>query len=574
MDSEPEHDRVRRWQQTNRRFSMAMVVLWAGVTLVHEGYRLRVFESQQVLRAALDTAVVASFVFRLLLGLLGNRPLQDRLHQFWREAAFLILAVILLLSVHAGTLAVAARLAPGGLRRIVATSWGKRYISALYRRPMLVLALSFAVTILVGTLFLSLPAATENGHAAPFLVALFTATSATCVTGLIVVDTPAFFSRFGETVILLLIEIGGLGIMTLSAALFVVMGRRLSARQRRMLSSVVDEMSLRDAASVVVNIVRTTLLVEVVGSTVLLLVWWRSFPNLPEAIYSSVFHAISAFCNAGFSLFSDNLSRFASNPWVNLLFATLVVLGGLGFGVVMEIFSLRPLLESPARRLRRMQMHTKVVLATSGMLVLFGALILFFSEFDHSAEGLPVPSKLLAATFHSISARTAGFNTLDLALLSPVGVLGLVFLMFIGGSPGGTAGGIKTTSFAALLLTVRAMLLGREDIEVFGRTISKENFYRAMAVGTVSFGLVAIGFTLLVATQDLPFMQLLFECVSAFGTVGLSMGVTAQLDAVGQVLIIVLMFAGRVGPLSLALVAAEERERSNYRYPEAKLLVG
>jgi len=215
-----------------------------------------------------------------------------------------------------------------------------------------------------------------------------------------------------------------------------------------------------------------------------------------------------------------------------------------------------------------------VVLVTSGLLILLGGLALFYAEFDHSLKALPAQAKVQAALFHAVSARTAGFNLVDFGALSSVGVIVLCLLMFVGGSPGGTAGGIKTTSFAALILAVRAILWGREDIEVFGRTISKENLYRAFAVGTISFVVVIVWFTMLVATQSLGFIELLFECVSAFGTVGLSMNVTPKLNALGQLLIVFLMFIGRVGPLSLALVASEASERAGYRYPEAKLLVG
>jgi trk system potassium uptake protein TrkH len=562
--------RLETLQRLGRQATIVAAMSWLIFGVLHHGYRLQWVRGQDALHIAADACVVAAYAFGIVVRFLLFRQEGKSARRFWIDLLFLVFSLFLSWTLHAGTAAVILRRAQGGFVLLAATPWGRRYVTALARRPALVMVLSFAVTIAVGTLLLTFAAATEDGGGAPFLTAFFTATSATCVTGLIVVDTPAYFSLFGELVILGLIQVGGLGIMTLSAALFVLMGRRLTARQRRVLSSVLDETGLRDVGVLVQNIFQTTMIIEGLGALLLFVRWYGDFASIAETAYMSIFHSVSAFCNAGFSLLSLNLMDYVADPVVNLVMALLIVLGGLGFTVLSDLYAHRSL----RRRGPGLSTHTRVVLLTSAALILVGGIALFYFEYAHSLAPYSVPVKLQAAFFQSVSARTAGFNSIDMTRITPVAALVFTALMFIGGSPGGTAGGIKTSTFALLVLSVRTIIRGREEIEVFGRSISKENLHRALAVSMASFGIVFVAFTWLLASQAVDYVSLLFESVSAFGTVGLSMGATAQLTAFGKVLIIALMFAGRVGPLSLALAVGEEMERLVYRYPTTKLLVG
>ncbi len=562
--------RLEKLQRHGRQATIVAAMLWLIFGVLQHGYRLHLVPWQDALHITADACVVAAYAFGILVRFLLIRHEGKPTRRLWVDLLFLVFSLFLAWTLHAGTGAVILRRAQGGLALLAATPWGKRYVTALAHRPTLVMVLSFAVTIAVGTLLLTFAAATEDGGGAPFITALFTATSATCVTGLIVVDTPTYFSLFGELVILGLIQVGGLGIMTLSAALFVLMGRRLTARQRRVLSSVLDETGLRNVGSLVQNIFQATMIIEGLGALVLFVRWYGDFDSITQTAYMSIFHSVSAFCNAGFSLLSLNLMQYVADPVVNLVIALLIILGGLGFMVLSDLYAQRSL----RRRGPGLTTHTRVVLLTSAALVLVGGIAVFYFEYAHSLAPYPVLVKLQAAFFQSVSARTAGFNSIDMTRITPVAALVFVVLMFIGGSPGGTAGGIKTSTFALLVLSVRTIIRGRDEIEVFGRSISKENLYRALAVSMASFGIVLVVFTWLLASQTVDFVSLLFESASAFGTVGLSMGATTQLTALGKVLIIALMFAGRVGPLSLALAVGEEAERLVYRYPTTKLLVG
>ncbi len=562
--------RLETLQRLGRQTTIVAAMLWLIFGVLQHGYRLQWVPWQDALHIAADSSVVAAYAFGIVVRFLLFRQEGKSARRFWIDLLFLVFSLFLAWTLHAGTAAVILRRAQGGFVLLAATPWGRRYVTALARRPALVMVLSFAVTIALGTLLLTFAAATEDGGGASFLTAFFTATSATCVTGLVVVDTPTYFSLFGELVILGLIQVGGLGIMTLSAALFVLMGRRLTARQRRVLSSVLDETGLRDVGVLVQNIFQATMIIEGLGALVLFVRWYGDFDSITQTAYMSIFHSVSAFCNAGFSLLSLNLMDYVADPVVNLVIALLIILGGLGFMVLSDLYAHRSL----RRRGPGLTTHTRVVLLTSAALILVGGIAVFYFEYAHSLAPYPVLVKLQAAFFQSVSARTAGFNSIDMTQITPVAALVFVGLMFIGGSPGGTAGGIKTSTFALLVLSVRTIIRGRDEIEVFGRSISKENLYRALAVSMASFGIVFVVFTWLLASQAVDFVSLLFESVSAFGTVGLSMGATTQLTALGKVLIIALMFAGRVGPLSLALAVGEEMERLVYRYPTTKLLVG
>lgn len=466
------------------------------------------------------------------------------------------------------------------------TGAGRRIVEGLFRDPAKATLRSFAVAIALGTVFLSLPRATANGRGLPFVEALFTATSATCVTGLTVVNTsgdsalnPALptFSLFGQLVILLLLQIGGLGIMTLSTAAAAMMaGGRLSLGERSLLASILDEDGPASATGILRSILGMTLAFEAVGALVLT---WRFLPLFPDApgqaAWHGVFHAVSAFCNAGFSLWNRSLLDFRTDPVVNLTISALVIAGGLGFTVVAALFAKKTWRGGLRGLFGRLPLHARLALTVTGLFLLGGMLALLWLDADGGLRGLPWGDRLWAAWFQSVSARTAGFNTIDLAGTSRAALLVYLFLMFVGASPGGTGGGIKTTTFGLLVLSIRATLRGREGVEVWGRRIAPRTMMKVSVVTLVSFGACLLASGILMATQPhLTIEQLMFETVSAFGTVGLSLGATPSLDALGKLVVTFLMYLGRVGPLTLTLAIGARRASSGLVYPEGRVIVG
>ncbi|RMG55583.1 MAG: Trk family potassium uptake protein [Acidobacteria bacterium] len=441
-------------------------------------------------------------------------------------------------------------------------------------KPAQMLALSFLFTIGVGTYFLTLPAATADQQGASFLNALFTATSATCVTGLIVVDTSTYWSRFGQTVILILIQIGALGIMTISTSAALLLGRRLGLRERVVLHEIFDEAMAEELIRLIRNIITLTFVIESVGFALLLVEFLGRAPSWTEALYQAVFHSVSAFCNAGFSLASDSLMGFVNDLGVNLIISTLIILGGLGYTVLGGISSLWPVKRRLRLRWRALSLHTKLTLVTSLALISLGTVLFFFFEFDNTLLHLSLKDQIVAAYFQSVTARTAGFNTVDIGQLKPTTLFVLMILMFIGASPGSTGGGIKTTTVAVLILSVRSIIHQREEVEAFGRTISRTMIYKAAAIAVISLGVVLSLLLVLLAVEQGDFLALAFEAVSAFGTVGLSTGITPQLTTWGKLIIIIMMYVGRIGPLTLALAIGEPKRRLPIAYPQGRVWIG
>jgi trk system potassium uptake protein TrkH len=454
------------------------------------------------------------------------------------------------------------------------TRWFQRILLAFQIRPTQQVALTFLLCILGGAYLLTIPAATADGRGAPLLDALFTATAAVCVTSLTVVDTGSFFSTFGQSVILGLIQVGGLGIMTLSTSIALLFKRKLGIRTRAMMHDLKEEASFQKLNSIIFYIVRVTLIIEAVGAFCLYVRWRGDFPTEGEALFSSVFHSVSAFCNAGFSLFSSSLSHYRGDLMVNFTVTTLIVLGGLGFTTLAAFINAGPFRRGWRDYLTRMPTHTKLALVTTFSLLLAGTLYIFFFEFDGALAPLGMKDKLLASYFQSVTLRTAGFHTVDLASFQNVTLWLMIIWMFIGGCPSSTAGGIKATTAGILVLAVRAMLMGREDVEIFGRSISKEVVYKSIAIVIISLLLVTVCFSLLLVSQAGSFVGLLFETVSGFANVGLSLGVTPTLGVAGKIIIIFLMYAGRIGPLTLALAVGEQAYRAKFHYPAARILVG
>lgn len=428
-----------------------------------------------------------------------------------------------------------------------------------------IVAISFLATILVGTLILTFPTATTDGRGASFIDALFTSTSATCVTGLIVQDTPTYFSTFGQIVILVLIQLGGLGIMTYSAFVALLIGR-FSLGQRKMMQEMLEEE--RNVLGMIVYIFTMTLIIEAVGVVLLFARWVFHFKDPGTALYFSLFHSVSAFCNAGFSLFSDSLMHFVSDPAINVIIMLLIFVGGIGFIVVYDINGIL------WKRRKTLSPHSKLVLVTSGLLLIAGFFIIFFFEFDKVLVGKTLPTKICASLFQSVTPRTAGFNTLDIASLSQITLTVLIMLMFIGASPGSTGGGIKTSTFAILLLSLRGTLKAEADVVAFKRTIPDSIIMKAISLLVSVLILVATIFILLMIFEDKPYLELLFETVSAFGTVGLSTGITPELSVGGKLLITLLMYLGRIGPLTMGLALSKGLRRSKITYPDARIMIG
>lgn len=432
--------------------------------------------------------------------------------------------------------------------------------------PAQTIVAGFAGIILLGALLLSLPAASESGTSPPLLTALFTATSAVCVTGLVVVDTATTWSLFGELVILVLIQIGGLGYMAVATLLAILLGRRIGLRERVALQESHNLYTIGGIVRFTRAILRLTLSIEAVGALLLAIRWIPEFgPGL--GLYYAVFHAVSAFNNAGFDLMGGfrSLTPFVSDPAVNLIIAALIIVGGLGFIVLID-------LGSP----RRLNLHAKVVLATTAILIGLGTVLVLLIEAANPATlgPLSVPQKLLAAFFQGVTPRTGGFNTVDIARMYEPTLMLLIVLMFIGASPGGTGGGIKTTTFVVPLMVIKAMLQGRQDAEVFHRRLDPVVAYRAVTIALLGVAFVVTMAVLLSITERVPFLQAAFETVSAFGTVGLSTGITPSLTTAGRIIIIATVFTGRVGLLTVAFALTRRQRPANYRYPEERILVG
>lgn len=440
--------------------------------------------------------------------------------------------------------------------------------------PTQLIVFGFATLILLGTLILNLPIASRNSQPVGFVNALFTATSSVCVTGLIVVDTGTHWTVFGQVVIALLIQIGGLGIMTMSTLFALLLGRRITLRERLLIQESLNQFDLEGLVRLTRNIILATLTIELAGAIMYSLVFVPEF-GLKKGIAFGVFHSIAAFCNAGFDLIGEfrSFTPYAGNFTINITAMMLIIIGGLGFSVWMDIYQV-----FKERNTRNLSLHSKVVLTTTVFLILFGAVFIFSMEFynPETIRNMPFLEKVLASFFHSVSPRTAGINTLDMTALTTPTKFMTIILMFIGGSPGSTAGGIKTATAAILAITVIAVVKGKEEPEVYERRIPTYLIYRAMAVAAISLTLVVFVTMVLSITEDADFMTLFFETTSAFGTVGLTLNYSPNLSLIGKIIISITMFAGRVGPLTLVVAFAQRasRNKGNLKYPEDRIMVG
>ncbi len=447
----------------------------------------------------------------------------------------------------------------------------KRLQSKRSLTPTQLIVLTYVLVILGGGSLLSLPLSLKSGEFNNILDAFFTATSAVCVTGLTVVDTGTFYSMFGHAVILLLIQMGGLGIITATAFYALLLGKRIGLKERLVLKEALKHDSLGGVVRLVKAILLITLVAEATGALLLSLAFLKYFSPL-KALWYGAFHAVSAFCNAGFDILGQEFSAYSSliflqnDKLVLLTIATLIVLGGLGFTVVLDVLK--------QRRFRQLSLHSKLALVSSACLILLGLLFFFFTESGTLWKEMTMVDRLLNSFFLSVTSRAAGFSTVDLNQAVPATLLVLMLLMFVGASPAGTGSGIKTTTLTVLFLAAISRMRARGDLVVFNRRIDKDTILRALTVTVLAFGVIFIAIILLSFFDSHEIMKLMFEAFSAFGT-GLGIGITPDLSAGAKIVIIFLMFFGRLGPLTLAFALLERSARKEpIKFPQGNVIIG
>jgi trk system potassium uptake protein len=444
-------------------------------------------------------------------------------------------------------------------------------MDALLRRPAAAVVAGFAVAVAIGTVVLMLPVAAESGTSAGFVTALFTAVSSVCVTGLVVVDTPTYWSSFGELAILTMIQVGGIGIMTLATLLGLLIARRVGLRLQLTALAETKSLGLGEVRQVVARVLAISLVIELLIAVPLVGRFALFYDEPPgRALYLGLFHAVSAFNNAGFALFTDNMIPFATDPWICMPLGLATVLGGIGFPVLFEL----------GRRLRRRSsrwsLHVRVTAGTYGILFVVGVAAFLLGEWNNPGTLGPVDvgGKLVIGIFHGIQPRTAGFNSVDIGQMDPATLLITDVLMFIGGGSAGTAGGIKVTTFALLAFVMLAEVRGEPTVHVLGRRLPPAIQRQALTVALAGVGLVMVSTVALLHISEFGLDAVLLETVSAFATVGLSTGITDDLPTAGQLVLTALMFLGRLGPITLASALALREHERRYELPEERTIVG
>lgn len=433
-----------------------------------------------------------------------------------------------------------------------------------------ILAVGFVILIFIGATILTFPISSASGERTNFLDSLFTATSASCVTGLVTLDTGTHWSVFGQTIIMILIEIGGLGFMSFATFLAILLGKKITLKNRLIMQEAMNTFDIQGLVRMVKYVLMFTFTIQFFGALLLSSQLIPEF-GIVKGLYFSVFHSISMFCNAGFDLFGNfnSLTAYYNNTVILLTISSLIVIGGLGFTVWLEIYNYKGS--------KRLSTHTKVVLLITTILIIGGAVAIFFLEYTNPETLAPMnfKDKVVNSIFASVTPRTAGANSISTSGMTTAGIFLTIILMFIGGSPGSTAGGLKTTTFGIILFTVISVVRGREDTEVFGKRFSKGLVYKAFSLLVIGMTLVIVVTMILTITEPgESFVSLLYEATSAFGTVGLTTGVTQRLSGIGKFIIIVMMYLGRVGPLTVTLALISKQRKSKYKYPEGKVLIG
>ena len=443
-------------------------------------------------------------------------------------------------------------------------------------KPAQVMVIGFGMVILFGALILNLPIVAKNGESIGFLNALFTATSAVCVTGLIVVDTATYWNQFGQIVIITLIQIGGLGFMTMATMFSLLIGKKINLRERLLIQESLNQKDLSGLVKLTRYIIMMTFTIEAIGALLLSIVFIPEF-GLSKGIWFSIFHSISAFCNAGFDLMGtitgeySSITYFVDNILINLVVATLIILGGIGFPVILDVIN--------NRKYSKLNIHSKLVINTTAILIVIGFIFIFITEFNNkmSLGGLTMKEKILSSLFQSVTLRTAGYTTIDLTLLKESTIFLMIILMLMGASPASTGGGLKTTTIATLYLTVKSFILGKEDIEVYQRRLSDETVKKSIGIFFIGVSIVLFGTLILtIVNPGFTLLESSFEIVSAFSTAGLSLGGSPSLTVLGKIVVIISMFLGRVGSLTIfiALLSKSNKLKSKIRYAEGKIIVG
>jgi trk system potassium uptake protein TrkH len=432
--------------------------------------------------------------------------------------------------------------------------------------------LSFIGAIFAGTILLLMPFCTYEGTSLTFVDALFTSTSAVCVTGLIVQDTATFYTPPGQMIILILFQLGGLGIMAFSTLILLVAGRKVSIQDKIIIQQDYHHTAAKNVKSLIKNIFFYALIIEGVGTLLLFLKWQGKFPGL-QGLFYSLFHAISAFCNAGFSVFGDSLESFRGDIWTNVIIILLIVLGGLGFLVLsegIEFFS-----RLIRRRRKSLSLHSKLVWIMTLALIVLPFFSFLLIEWNQSLQEFSLKEKILASLFQVITPRTAGFNTMQLDALHPAAVFLLISLMFIGASPGSTGGGVKTSTIGVILAFIKSRIAARESINIFYRSLPFDLVTKAFTVVVLSICVIFVSCAVLFLTQTgMSMKETFFEVFSAFGTVGLSLGMTAKLNVAGKIVIVLTMFVGRIGPLTLLYAFSREKAFGRFEYVEESVMIG
>ncbi|MGL4911974.1 MAG: TrkH family potassium uptake protein [Romboutsia sp.] len=443
-------------------------------------------------------------------------------------------------------------------------------------QPTQIMVMGFAAVIFIGGMLLNLPIATQSGEQIGFLDALFTATSAVCVTGLVMVDTATYWSHFGQVVIITLIQIGGLGFMTIATLFALIAKKKINLRERLLIQESLNQIDLSGLVKLTRYVLLMTFLIEGIGAMLLSTVFIPQF-GLGKGIWYSIFHAISAFCNAGFDLMGSvsgpfsSLTSYVNNFTVTITISLLIIFGGLGFPVILDIIK--------QKKISKLNIHSKLVIFTTAALVIGGMLIILVLDFNNPATlgPLGIGGKLLASLFQSVTTRTAGFNTIDLTVMHQSSIFIMIILMFIGAAPASTGGGVKITTMATLVLTVRSFILGKEDIEIFERRIGLSTVRKSLGIFLIGIVVVVFGTLMISVTNpDFTLVEAGYEVVSAFATVGVSIGGSPNLSIPGKIFIIMFMFMGRVGSLTILIAISSRGIKKNppIRYPEGKIIVG
>lgn len=430
-----------------------------------------------------------------------------------------------------------------------------------------VILLGFAAVILTGAFLLMLPISTKSGVVTPFGDALFTSTSAVCVTGLVIHDTASYWSYFGQSILLVLIQIGGMGVVTVGASIALIAGRKIGLGQRNTMQEAISAPSVGGIVRLTWFIVKGVFLIELIGALLMLPVFCKD--HGPSGIWMSVFHSVSAFCNAGFDVMGEatgefsSLTAYAADPIISIVIMLLIVIGGIGFLTWEDVYRHK-------WHIKKYRMQSKVILLLTSLLILFPTIYFFFFEFSK----YPLGERILMSLFQSVTPRTAGFNTANLTLISEVGILLMIFMMIVGGSPGSTAGGMKTTTLAVLLSSALSVFRKKESAHLFKRRIAEDAIKHASSVCLLYLMLFLIGGAVISTIEGLPLLTCLYETASAIGTVGLSLGITPSLGAASRIILILLMFFGRVGGLTLIYATLGVTHKNNSKLPIEKITVG